>query len=83
MSDTAFPHTYFVNQSETEEIFAKRLQEYGGVIEWGMRAHSVVASEDGKGVLVIFRREDGTEEQVKCQYVVGGEGCLVKQGGVV
>lgn len=76
--DTEFSGPYMLSQSETESCLEKQLEEYGGKIERGTKATSIVQDDNGVSVLVRKISQDGCEEhkeeEIRCQYVVGCDG---------
>jgi 6-methylpretetramide 4-monooxygenase / 4-hydroxy-6-methylpretetramide 12a-monooxygenase len=59
-------------QSRTEQILSKRLQELGGVVERGVDARSVEATDGG--VAVELGRADGSIERTEVGWVLGAGG---------
>ena len=76
--DTEYSGPYFLSQSETESCLEKQLEEYGGRVERGTKAMSIVQDHSGVTVRVKQIRQDGyeesDEEEIRCQYIVGCDG---------
>ncbi|PQE12902.1 fad binding domain-containing protein [Rutstroemia sp. NJR-2017a BBW] len=76
--DTEFNGPYFISQNVTESILEKQLVEYGGKLERGVKATSIV--QDSEGVTVMTRKvredsyEEPGEEEIRCKYIVGCDG---------
>jgi 2-polyprenyl-6-methoxyphenol hydroxylase-like FAD-dependent oxidoreductase len=71
-SDSAFPSPLFISQEETELFLDKALERHGKAAELGVRATKI--EQDETGVTVTLTHEEGTEEQVRCRYIVGCDG---------
>ena len=70
--DTAFPTPLFISQADTERFIDQTLQGYGRAVERPVTAEKL--QQDSTGVTAWLRGEDGTEEQVRAEYVVGCDG---------
>lgn len=67
-------YNYLINlpQCDTEAILQEELSRNGGETEWNTQ---LLALEDnGESVLATIRRSDGSEETVRCEYLVGADG---------
>ncbi|ESZ91993.1 hypothetical protein SBOR_7608 [Sclerotinia borealis F-4128] len=76
--DTEYLGPYFVSQSETELCLERQLEEYGGKVERGTKATSIVQDDNGVSVRVRKIKQDGyeepNEEEIRCQYIAGCDG---------
>lgn len=76
--DTEYSGPYSLSQSETESCLERQLEEYGGKVERGTKATSIVQNDNGVSVRVRKVRRDGYEEPdeegIHCQYIVGCDG---------
>ena len=70
--DTAFPSPLFISQADTERFLDKTLQGYGHAVERPVTAEKL--RQDSTGVTAWLRGEDGMEERVRTEYVVGCDG---------
>ncbi|GAA3141262.1 FAD-dependent monooxygenase [Nonomuraea roseoviolacea] len=61
-----------VSQAEVEGVLRRRLGELGGAVEWDTRL--VAAEQDGAGVTVTVRTEDGAERQAETRWLIGCDG---------
>jgi 2-polyprenyl-6-methoxyphenol hydroxylase-like FAD-dependent oxidoreductase len=71
-TDTEFPTPLIISQAETERLLEERLLEYGAVIEKPVTVEKI--EQNGDGVTAHLRKEDGSQEEVKCKYLVGCDG---------
>lgn len=67
--DTQFPGLCLISQAETEMFLEKALLEKGVDIERPVTVKEI--KQDGDGVSVVLAKADGSEETVRCKYVVG------------
>jgi 2-polyprenyl-6-methoxyphenol hydroxylase-like FAD-dependent oxidoreductase len=82
-TDTRFPFILFVSQAETEAILGQHLTGSGVGVE--RRVELVEAVAGPSGVSCRLRHEDGSEEDVSAQYVVGCDGAhsaIRKRAGI-
>ncbi|KAI1324225.1 FAD binding domain-containing protein [Xylariaceae sp. FL0255] len=59
-------------QDDTEEWLENALSQRGVKVEMGVTAESIV--QDAEGVTVVTTRADGSKEEIRTKYVVGGDG---------
>lgn len=69
---TQFPGMFVISQVETETYLMKHLEKRGVVIERPVTLKSV--EQDDNGVTAVLVKQDGSEEVVRCKYVVGCDG---------
>ncbi|EDN91964.1 hypothetical protein SS1G_07825 [Sclerotinia sclerotiorum 1980 UF-70] len=75
--DAEYSGPYFLSQSDTEASLERQLEEYGGKVERGTKATTIVQDDSGVSVRVRKVKEDGyeePEEEIRCQYIVGCDG---------
>jgi 2-polyprenyl-6-methoxyphenol hydroxylase-like FAD-dependent oxidoreductase len=80
--DAFVPRALIIPQSETEAILGESLRARGGRVEWGTAF--VDFNQAPGGVVSRLRRADGTEAEVRSQYLVSCEGAhslVRKQAG--
>jgi 2-polyprenyl-6-methoxyphenol hydroxylase-like FAD-dependent oxidoreductase len=71
--DTIYPHPLMISQADTEMLLDETLLEkYGKSAERSVTCERL--EQDNDGVTAWLRKEDGTEEKVRCKYVVGCDG---------
>lgn len=70
--DTQFPGLFVISQVNTEDYLMKHLEERGVAVERPVTVKSV--KQDDHGVTVVLAKHDGSEEVVRCKYVVGCDG---------
>jgi 2-polyprenyl-6-methoxyphenol hydroxylase-like FAD-dependent oxidoreductase len=70
--DTAFPSPLYISQADTELFLDKALLRYQHAVERPITAEKL--EQETTGVTAWLRGADGTEEQVRCKYVVGCDG---------
>lgn len=70
--DTIFALPLWISQADTEQILDQALQRYGHKVERPLTADKI--EQDDTGATVFLRGADGTEEQLRCKYVVGCDG---------
>jgi 2-polyprenyl-6-methoxyphenol hydroxylase-like FAD-dependent oxidoreductase len=70
--DTRFPFILFVSQAETEAVLTDHLVASGCPIERGVELVAFDIQNDG--VECLLRRDDGHQEQVRTQFLVGCDG---------
>jgi NADPH-dependent dioxygenase len=71
--DSPYPFILVHGQSDTERVLREYLRdEYGRGTEWGVECASVQL--DGDAVLATLRHADGSEERVRCRYLVACDG---------
>ncbi|WP_433250536.1 FAD-dependent monooxygenase [Streptosporangium sp. CA-135522] len=76
-----------ISQAEVEKTMRQRLRELGGDVEWRTRlvgarqdgtrqdgARQDGARQDGRGVTVTVQTDDGTEQQIETDWLVGCDG---------
>ncbi|MBN9524262.1 FAD-dependent monooxygenase [bacterium] len=80
---TPFPHPLMIPQSDTERILTEHLARNGVPVE---RSTELVRLADrGDAVEAVLRQPDGTEEVVRCDWLLGCDGAhstVRKQAGV-
>ena len=79
MEDTQWNFALVLRQKYQEEIFRRRLRELGVTLEAPVELVDVQVSEttpdDGYRITAVMRdRNSGSEETVKCKYLVGADG---------
>ena len=70
--DTPFPFLLIVAQAETEHALITRLESLGVQVERETRFLGM--EQDDRGATATLQRPDGTEETLRCAYVVGCDG---------
>lgn len=70
--DTQFPGIRSISQVDTEDFLVSRLDERGVTIERPVTVKSVV--QDDGGATAVLVKTDGSEEIIRCKYVVGCDG---------
>jgi 2-polyprenyl-6-methoxyphenol hydroxylase-like FAD-dependent oxidoreductase len=70
--DTAFPSTLFISQADTERFLDKALQRHGHAVERPITAEKL--EQEATSATAWLRAADGSEEQVRCKYIVGCDG---------
>lgn len=73
--ESQFHGPYVISQVDTEAFLEKRLTERGVAIEYTVAVKSLV--QDADGVTAVLTRADGSEETVRCQYVVRSEEAIL------
>lgn len=71
-TDTRFPFILFVSQAETEAVLNDHLHARGVEVERGVEL--VTFEPDYQGLGCVLRHEDGREESVRTNYLVGCDG---------
>lgn len=66
--DSRFPGPRIISQAVTEAFLEKRLAERGVQVEHPVTVKSIAQDKDG--VNVLLEKADGTQEQIRCKYVV-------------
>jgi 2-polyprenyl-6-methoxyphenol hydroxylase-like FAD-dependent oxidoreductase len=69
---TKFPTPLSVSQFQTEQWLEKALSKRGARVEMGVEAENI--TQDRDGVTVTLVKGDGTAEELRAKYVVGGDG---------
>jgi len=70
--DTQFGAPLMISQAETEHVLDKALEKYGKKVERPVKAERV--EQDDEGVTAWLCNPDGTEEKIRCKYIVGCDG---------
>jgi 2-polyprenyl-6-methoxyphenol hydroxylase-like FAD-dependent oxidoreductase len=70
--DSPFRFSLSLEQSKTERLLVRHLESLGGRVERQVALRSFVQDEDG--VTAILGHRDGSEEVVRCAYLVGCDG---------
>jgi len=70
--DTRFPYILFVSQAETEGVLGRHLEKKGVAIERGVELAAF--TERATDIRCVLRHQDGTEESIGTQYLVGCDG---------
>lgn len=71
-TDTRYPFVLIVSQAETEEVLNDWLRTSGVDVERGTELQSFEREDDG--FACVLRREDGRQERVWTQFLVGCDG---------
>jgi len=71
--DTRFPFLLVLPQVDTEQILERRLSQHGMTVERGV-SFERLERNDAEGVAAIARHDDGGEEQIRSNYLVGCDG---------
>lgn len=69
--ESRFPGPFVISQVDTEAFLERRLAERGVAVEYTVGAKSI--AQDEEGVTVVLTKGDGSEETVRCKYVVRRE----------
>lgn len=70
--ESRYPFLLSLPQTHTERILAERFGINGGAIEWNT---TLVGLRQGVGgVEAVLRKDDGSEEAVSCEWLVGSDG---------
>ncbi|HZN73383.1 MAG TPA: FAD-dependent monooxygenase, partial [Micromonosporaceae bacterium] len=72
LSDTAYPYLLFLSQAETERILGDHLATAGITVERGVQLVGLQTGADEMSA--VLRHDDGRDERIPCQYVVGCDG---------
>jgi 2-polyprenyl-6-methoxyphenol hydroxylase-like FAD-dependent oxidoreductase len=70
--DAPFRFSLSIEQSRTERLLLAHLERLGGRVERQVALRRLVQDEDG--VTAVLARRDGSEEVVRCRYLVGCDG---------
>lgn len=71
--DCRYPYILIHRQDETERFIREYTRErFDREAEWGTQC--VAVEEDGDGVIATLIRADGSEERVRCRYLVACDG---------
>ena len=70
---TPFPYLLILEQSRNEELLLRTLQAAGHRVAWRHKL-ARIDRNDERGVAVTLRREDGSEEALECDWLVGCDG---------
>jgi 2-polyprenyl-6-methoxyphenol hydroxylase-like FAD-dependent oxidoreductase len=70
--DAPFRFSLSLEQSRTERLLVGHLERLGGRVERQVSLRSFVQDEDG--VTAVLGRRDGSDEVVRCRYLVGCDG---------
>ncbi|MBL8649037.1 MAG: FAD-dependent monooxygenase [Sphingopyxis sp.] len=70
--DTPFPVILMIPQSESEALLAADLEALGVTIERGVDCTGFTM--DAEGVNAALAHDDGRTENLRCAYIVGGDG---------
>jgi len=70
--DSAFPFSLSLEQSKTERLLVGYLESFGGKVERRVSLQSFV--QDENGVTAVLGHTDGSEETIRCEYLVGCDG---------
>lgn len=75
---SVFPYALSLEQSKTEKLLADHLQANGKTISWSSTLDRF--EQNGEGVKVFYRGNDGKEHVIEAEYLVGcdGAGSLVR-----
>ena len=70
---TPFPYVLILEQSRNEELLLRTLQTAGHQVAW---RHTLarIDRHDERGIAVTLQREDGSEEGLECDWLVGCDG---------
>ncbi len=66
------PTPIILGQNVTEHILHEHLSTFGTAVEW--QTEAIKVEPDSEGVSVTLRHQDGKEETVRAQYVLGADG---------
>ncbi|RST18385.1 oxygenase [Streptomyces sp. WAC05374] len=69
---TSYPYTLVIGQTETEAVLRDAVARLGVEVEWGVRLAGF--EQDADGVRARLTGEDGTEEHVDADWLVGCDG---------
>jgi 2-polyprenyl-6-methoxyphenol hydroxylase-like FAD-dependent oxidoreductase len=69
---TRYQSLYSLSQNDTEAILTKKLAEHGVCVERGMAVVDLNADEHA--VTVSVRRDTGTTESIRCDWLIGCDG---------
>jgi 2-polyprenyl-6-methoxyphenol hydroxylase-like FAD-dependent oxidoreductase len=70
--DSPYPFLLNIVQSDTERILGGLVARQGLAVEWGIEL--LEFTQDDAGVISRLRRADGTEEEVRSDWLVGCDG---------
>lgn len=66
--ESRFDGPFVISQVDTEAWLERKLAERGVEVEYAVTVESIV--QDGDGVTVAMSKADGSEETLRCKYVV-------------
>lgn len=67
-----FPFALSLEQSKTENLLADFLAEHGKTIKWNSELTQL--EQNGKGVTIYYKGDDGQERKITAAYLVGCDG---------
>jgi len=70
--DSPFPFSLSIEQSKTERLLVGHLEDLGGKVERRVSLRGFV--QDESGVTAVLEHADGSEERVRCEYLIGCDG---------
>ena len=70
--DSPYPFLLNIVQSDTEQILGRLVERQGLTVEWGVELLDF--AQDEAGVTSRLRRPDGSEEEVRSDWLVGCDG---------
>lgn len=69
---TLFPYLLILDQSRTEQLLIDYLSRCAHAVEW--ESELISFTQDVDGVSATLKRPDGTQEQVRAEWLVGADG---------
>src|SRR5581483_7575424 len=67
-----FPYLLILEQGKTEKILLDFLKQHGSDVEWNSEVVSV--DQTAEQVTVVVKKENGKEETIIAEYVIGADG---------
>jgi 2-polyprenyl-6-methoxyphenol hydroxylase-like FAD-dependent oxidoreductase len=74
LAGTEYPHLSLIWQADVEAVLLAELVERGVIVEWGTELVRLARLRHGGARAVLRRRNDETDENALCRYLVGCDG---------